>query len=130
MFRENMPPAPLELACAKAARSFKLDTGCLSKYFLLAADLRLFRRITHTAPSSDRKRWVSKSCLMMAVVCLCVCVCVAGGGGEGEGLSRGGRAWYKPPYFQAPEGGMSDFTIQRAPNPIAVQLYVKLSQNE
>ena len=60
-----------------------------------------------------------------------VCVCVCGGWrGGGEGLSRGGRAWYKPPYFQAPEGGMSDFTIQRAPNPIAVQLYVKLSQNE
>ena len=43
---------------------------------------------------------------------VCVCVCGGGGGGE-EGRGRGylnlywGTPWYKPPYFEAPEVGIT-----------------------
>ena len=38
-FQGSMPPDPLELACAKAARLIKMILYCLGKYFLLAMGL-------------------------------------------------------------------------------------------
>ena len=38
---------------------------------------------------------------------LCGGVSVDGGGGGGGGAVWWGRQWFKPPYFQAPEVGIS-----------------------